>query len=144
MRHILVPVDPTQPARTQAAIDSVIRLHREEPAEVRLLCVQPRVSGHVSMFFDADALHALQEASGAEDLRAAEAQLQAAGVPYASTVRVGRGAPTIVEAARDFGIDHIVFGPEPQSLADRVFGSLAHQVRQLLGGGGAGPLVIGS
>lgn len=133
MKQILVPIDPAQPARTRSAIDQVVRICREEPASVRLLRVQPRVSGHVAMFFDAGELHALQLSAGAEELRYAQNLLEAAGVPCTSTVLVGRSAETIVVAARDHGCDRIVFGQEEPSLAGKIFGSLAQQVRQLLG-----------
>ena len=145
MRHILVPVDPSQPARTRAAIERVVRLYREEPAAttVHLLRVEPQVSGHVAMFFGSGELRDLQLAAASEDLQSAQAQLDAAGVPYDSSVRVGRSAPTIIAAAQEYGCDRIVFGPEQPSLAGRVFGSLAQQVRQLLGAG-AQAQVIGS
>jgi nucleotide-binding universal stress UspA family protein len=143
MRHILVPIDPTNAARTHSAIEQVVRICREEAASVRLLRVQPKVTGHVAMFFDARELRELQQEAGAEDLQYAQKLLDVAGVPYTSTVLVGRSAPTIVAAARDFGCDRIVFGREEPSLAGRIFGSLAQQVRQLLGGS-ADLQVIGS
>ena len=143
MRHILVPIDPAQPARTRAAVEQVVRLCREEPATVRLLRVQPHVSGHVAMFFHGRELRELQESAGAEDLQLAQSLLDAAGVPYTSTVRVGRSAKTIVDVAQVHGCDRIVFGPEQPSLAGRIFGSLAQQVRQMLGTP-AGAQVIGS
>ncbi len=136
MRNILIPIDPTQPARTRSAIDEVVRMALEEPVTVRLLRVQPKVSGHVAMFFDAGELHALQQSAGAEDLQFAQKLLDAAGLPYTSTVRVGRSAETIVAAARDCACDRIVFGQEQPGLAGRIFGSLAQQVRQLLGASG--------
>lgn len=133
MKNILVSIDPAQPVRTRAAIEQVVRMYREAPATVRLLRVRPRVSGHVAMFFGKEELSDLQLSAGAEDLQFAQSLLDAAGVPYASTVRVGRSAKTIVDAARDHGCDCIVFGPEQPSLAGRVFGSMSQQVRQLLG-----------
>lgn len=136
MRRILVPIDPTQPARTRSAIEQVVRISREEPVTVRLLRVQPKVSGHVAMFFDTRELHELQQSAGAEDLQFAQSLLDGAGVSYISTVLVGRSAKTIVAAARDYGCDRIVFGREEPSLAGKIFGSLAQQVRQLLGASG--------
>lgn len=133
MKSILLPVDPTQPARTRSAIDEVVRIWREEPVTIRLLRVQPKVSGHVAMFFEPHELRELQREAGTEELQFAQAILDAAGVPYISTVRIGRCADTIVAAARDLGCDRIVFGPAETSLAGRLFGSLAHQVRQILG-----------
>jgi nucleotide-binding universal stress UspA family protein len=143
MRNILVPIDPTQPARMRSAIDEVIRLHREEPVRVRLLSVQPKVSGHVAMFFDAQELHELQMDAGAEDLQPARQLLEAAGVPCTCAVRVGRSADTIVETARDLRCSGIVLGSGSGSAPGWLFGSLAQQVRLLLGGH-AGPQVIGS
>lgn len=143
MRNILVPIDPTQPARTRATVEQVVRLCREEPATVHLLRVQPSVSGHVAMFFHSGELRELQQGAGAEDLQLAQSLLDAAGVPYTSTVRVGRSAKTIVDTAQQHGCDRIVFGPEQPGLASRIFGSLAQQVRQMLGTP-AGAQVIGS
>lgn len=103
---------------------------------VRLLRVQPVVSGHVAMFFDPRELQELQQSAGAEELQFAQNLLAMAGVSCTGTVVVGRSAETIVAAARDFGCDRIVFGREEPSLAGRIFGSLAQQVRQLLGASG--------
>jgi len=110
---------------------------------IRLLRVQPMVSGHVAMLFDKRELLDLQMSAGAEDLQYAQKLLDLAGVPYASTVLVGRSAETIAAAARDYGCDHIVFGRDEPSLAGTIFGSLAQQVRQHLRGSGD-PQVISS
>ncbi|MEJ7686205.1 MAG: universal stress protein [Variovorax sp.] len=136
MRRILVPIDPAQPARTHSAVEQVVRICREEQATVRLLRVQPVLSGHVAMFFDADELRELQQSAGAEELRFAKSLLDLAGVPYTSTVLIGRSAQTVIETARDCGCNRIIFGQEEPSLAGRIFGSLAQQVRQLLGTNG--------
>ena len=136
MKQILVPVDPSQTARTRSAIEQVVRICRDEPVRVRLLRVQPKVTGHVAMFFDPSELRELQESAGAEELQFAQNLLDAAGVPYTSTVLVGRGAETIVKTARELGCDRIIFGQEQPGLAGRIFGSLAQQVRQLLGANG--------
>lgn len=136
MRKILVPIDPHDQARTRSAIAQAIRIHREDPAEIRLLRVQPRVSGHVAMFFGQRELQQLQHDAGAEDLQFARSLLDAARVPYTATVMVGRSAETIAAAARDLGCDRILFGDEGPSLAGKVFGSLAQQVRHILGAGG--------
>jgi nucleotide-binding universal stress UspA family protein len=132
MRQVLVPIDPTNEARTRSAVAEVIRLHRQEPLGVRLLRVQPRVSGHVSMFFGTNELEQLQVQAGSEDLQFAQGLLAEAGVPFTTAVLVGRSAETIAKAARDFGCDRIVFGDTGPTLAGKVFGSLAGQVRHLL------------
>ena len=143
MTRILVPIDPAQPARTRSAIEQVLRMRRTDRVSIRILRVQPMVSGHVAMLFDKRELLDLQMSAGAEDLQYAQKLLDLAGVPYASTVLVGRSAETIAAAARDYGCDHIVFGRDEPSLAGTIFGSLAQQVRQHLRGSGD-PQVISS
>lgn len=135
MRQLLVAVDPHSPARTRSAVEEVVRIYRTEFVAIRLVRVQPKLSGHVAMFFGTRELHELQQGAGAEELRFAQSLLDAAGVPYTSTVLVGRTAETIAQAARDFGCDRILFGTEEPGLTGRLFGSLAGQVRQLLGPG---------
>lgn len=143
MRRVLVPVDQTEPARLRSAIEQVVQLCREEPTAVHLLRVQPLVSGHVAMYFDPGTLRDLQLDWGAEELQPAQSLLDAAGVPYTSSVLVGRSAKTIAAAARDYGCDRIIFGHEAPGLAERLFGSLAQQVRQILDAKGD-PQVLGS
>ena len=143
MGQLLVPVDPHDAGRTRSAVEQALRIQRDEPAvHIRLLRVQPRVSGHVAMYFGPRELQLMQHEMGTEDLQFAEGLLQAAGADYTCTVLVGRGAETIAQAARQYGCDRIVFGAEAPSLAGRMFGSLAEQVRHLLGG--APVQVIGS
>jgi nucleotide-binding universal stress UspA family protein len=135
MRQLLVAVDPHSQARTRSAVEEAVRIHREEFVGIRLVRVQPRLSGHVSMFFGARELQDLQQDAGSEDLEYARSLLDAAGVPYIATVLVGRTAETIAQAAREFGCDRILFGNEDPGLAGKMFGSLAQQVRHLLGPG---------
>lgn len=143
MGQLLVPVDPHDAGRTRSAVEQALRIWRSEPGvAIRLLRVQPRMSGHVAMYFGQRELQQLQQKAGTEELGYAEGLLRDAGADYTSTVLVGRGAETIAEAARRFGCDRIVFGDEPPGLANRMFGSLAQQVRHLLGP--AGVQVIGS
>jgi nucleotide-binding universal stress UspA family protein len=142
MRNVLIPIDPANQARTRAQITEVVGMHRQEPVAIHLVRVQPRLTSHVAMFFGTRELQQLQQQAGAEDLQFAQGLLDAAGVPYTSAVLVGRTAETIARAARDFGCDRIVFGDQPGTLAGKMFGSLAQQVRHLLGPGDA--QVIGS
>jgi len=141
MRQVLVPIDPSNEARTRSAVAEVVRLYRQEPVQVRLVRVQPRLTAHVAMFFGTRELQQLQQQAGTEELQFAQGLLDAAGVPYTSTVLVGRSAETIARAARDFGCDRIVFGEE-RGFAGKVFGTVAQQVRSLLAPGEA--QVIGS
>ena len=143
MRQLLVAVDPHSPARTRSAVEEAVHIWRDEFVGILLVRVQPRLSGHVAMFFGTRELQKMQLDEGAEELKYAQSLLDAAGVPYTSTVLIGRSAETIAQAAREFGCDRILFGDEGPSLAGKMFGSLAVQVRHLLGPGNAYQ-VIGS
>ncbi|MDB5750527.1 MAG: hypothetical protein JWP65_948 [Ramlibacter sp.] len=136
MRHLLVPIDPGNAERTRSAVAEAIRLYQQEPAEIHLLRVRPRVSGHVVMFFGKSELRRLQQSAGDEELQFACSLLAAAGVPCTTCVLVGRSAETIARAARAIGCDRIVLGEDQPGLGGRVFGSLAQQVRHLLGTAG--------
>ncbi|WP_076999265.1 universal stress protein [Variovorax sp. KK3] len=147
MTRILVPIDPTEPARTRSAIEEVVRMRRNDRVSIRLLRVVPKVSGHVAMLFGKQELLELQLEAGAEELEYARSLLDLAGIPCTCTVLVGRTAETIATAARDYGCDRIVFGRDEPSLAGKIFGSLAQQVRHHLGASGDEgrmPQVIGS
>ncbi len=137
MRKVLIPVDSTNAARTRAAVAEAISINGREPVAVHLLSVQRAVSSHVAMFFGSGELQQLQQAAGAEDLLPARAQLDAAGVPYSTSVRVGRTAETIARVAHELACDRILMGQAGSgSPGAKMFGSLSQQVRQLVGGTG--------
>ena len=138
MKTALVVVDASDPTRTAASLAEAVRLYAQEPIALHLLNVQPGVSGHVAMFFGDRELHELQQAAGAEELAPALALLQGKAVPCSSSVRIGRRAETIARTARELGCDRIVLGREHETagLVTKVLGSLAHQVRALMHGGG--------
>jgi len=135
MRQLLIAVDPHSQSRTRSAVMEAVQIYRNEFVGIRLVRVQPKLSGHVAMFFGTRELQQLQQEAGNEDLAYAQSLLDAEGIPYTATVLVGRTAETIALAAREFGCDRILFGTEDPGLAGRMFGSLAQQVRQLLGPG---------
>lgn len=135
MRRVLVAVNAA--ADAAAVVAEVLRMQAQEPVGVHLLNVQPAVSGHVAMFFDDTELHELQQTAGEEVLAPVRAQLGRHSVPCSSSVRIGRCAETIARTAQEQGCDRILLGHgrTPTHLATKVFGSMAHQVRQLLRGG---------
>lgn len=144
MAKVLVPMQPDQPAKTQAALETAIRLHRQENAAVHLLSVQARVNGHVASYFGADDLRQLQQKMGREDLAAARRQLDAANVPYTTSIVIGRRADTIALTAREYGCRRVLLGAPPQNdVVATVFGSLADQLRHMIRNSG-GFEVIGS
>ena len=134
MRKILVPIGADSNARMQSALAEVIALYREEPMQIHLLNVQIPVSRHVSEFFHNGELHAIHLEAGREELAPARAVLDAAGIPYIAHIEIGRSAETIVHTARELGCDRIVMGRSAQAgFAEKMFGTLANQVRHLLG-----------
>ncbi len=146
MRKMLVVADGLSSSRTRDAANQAINLYQQEPVEIHLLSVQPRVSGDVAMFFPHGELHDLQHDAGIDDLAPARNLLDLAGVPYQTVVRVGRSAETIAHFAHELQCDRVVMGQqgEHESFTSRVFGSVAEQVRQLLGVGGDKCQVLGS
>ena len=143
MHHILIPVEAGHDGRTQSAVAQAAQLHHSEASIVHLLRVQPQVSGHVAAYFDPREMHELQIEWADEALQPAKMLLERAGVPFDCTVKVGQSAKTIAQTARDLGCDRVIFGEQPVGLAERLFGSLAQQVRHLLHSQGD-PVVIGS
>jgi nucleotide-binding universal stress UspA family protein len=138
MPRVLVPMQPDHPAKTRAAVGLAIRLHRSEGVAVHLLCVRPQLNGLVASYFKADELRQLQYEIANDELREAREQLKAAGVPYASRIMIGRTAESIAETAAEFGCRRILLGDvDERDLFDRVFGSLADQLRHLLVQGAA-------
>ncbi len=135
MSHaLLIPVDAASAARTQDAVKRAVALSAQDPQSVHVLSVQPLVSSHVTAFFGQGELHQLQHEAGSEELAETVSQLQAAGVAPTCHVRVGRRAETIAAVARELGCDTILMGQEDHpGVVDRLFGSVAEQVRHLLG-----------
>jgi len=133
MRNLLIPID-ADAGRTRAAVAEALGICAQEPVHIHLLSVQPLLSSHVAMFFGEGELQQTQLEAGAQDLAPARALLDAAGVSYTATVKIGRSAETIARVARESGCDRIVMGREDQGLAGKIFGSLAQQVRHLLSG----------
>ena len=143
MRRLLLVVSDS-PASTRESAAAAIELYRREPLVLHLLSVQPSVSGHVAMYFQGAELKQIQRAAGAEELAPAQAMMEAAGVRCTTRVSIGRRAETIARAADELGCDRImVAGDRDRSVAGKLLGSLAQQVRHLVGGQG-GCQVIGS
>lgn len=144
MAKVLIPMQPDQPAKTRAAVESAIRLFHQENVAVHLLSVQARVNGHVASYFGADELHHLQQKMGREDLAGARAMLDAAQVPYTTSIATGRRADTIALTAREYGCRRVLLGAPPESdVVGTMFGSLADQLRHMIRASG-GFEVIGS
>ena len=133
MNKILVPVDPADPARTREALQTAVRIYAQGPVDVHLLSVQSRVNGHVASYFGADELRQLQQKMGREDLAGARRLLDAANVPYTTSIAIGRRADTIALTAREYGCRRVLLGAPPESdVVGTMFGSLADQLRHMI------------
>ena len=144
MTKVLVPMQPDQPAKTRAAVETAIRLHLQENAAVHLVSVQARVNGHVASYFGTDELRQLQQKMAREYLADARRLLDFAGVPYSTSVAVGRQADTIAQTAREYGCRRVLLGaPLENDVVGTMFGSLADQLRHMIRSTG-GFEVIGS
>jgi nucleotide-binding universal stress UspA family protein len=133
MKSILIAVTDDE-SRTRSAVAETMRLLAGKPARVHLVNVQPKVNGHVAMYFGREELQAIQEKAGREALRPAQALLDIAGVGYTSRIEIGRSAETIARLAQELHCMRVVFGSSAGTL--NVFGNLAQQVRHLLDGTG--------
>jgi nucleotide-binding universal stress UspA family protein len=132
MKSLLLVVSSDDEARTRALVARALRLLVIHPARVHLANVQPRVTGHVAMFFGLHELERLQHDAGREALRPAQALLDAAGVRYNAHVLVGHSAECIAELAQIVRCQRILCA-EPRGVY-KAFGSLAEQMRHLLMG----------
>ena len=74
-------------------------------------------------------------AQAREELAMPEKLLATAGVPFTSIIEVGRSADRIAGTARRIGCAQVLFGGARAPIGRRHFGSVAQQVRHLLGAG---------
>lgn len=146
MKKVLLPISIHMSlSQIQNAAAQAIAIYRSEDAvQLHVLSVQVPVSLHVSEFFEPGELRQIHRSAGMADLAPAKAVLDAAGVLYLTHIEVGRTAETIARFATEIRCDRIVMGQESGSgIARKLFGTLASEVRHLVGPGGA-CRVIGS
>jgi nucleotide-binding universal stress UspA family protein len=143
--RVLIPMQPEDPGKTRSAVETAIKLYGDHGAALHLLSVQPRISGHVAMCFPAGELQAIVEQAAREEFEGTRERLDALRMPYTCRVIVGRRAESIAEVARELNCDRILLGAQQKPRAhEKLFGSLAQQLRHILGAGGdSGCQVIG-
>jgi nucleotide-binding universal stress UspA family protein len=131
MLKILVPIDGSRNA--QYAIRHVIDEYRKHPGfEVHLLNVQAPFSRHVAQFIARRDRAAYHKAQGEGALAPLREMLDAARVPYAQHIRVGRRAETIADEARRLACDHIVLATaRKNSLTRMLQASVTNRVLEL-------------
>lgn len=131
MTNVLAPVRPDRD--TDWAVSFLVKLHQRERMLVHLLSVQVPYNGHVRMFFSPGQVRAFQREDAERELEPMRRALQAAGVPYACHVVVGRVAEEIAKFAQEHACHQIVMGPvRGRPLSGLILGSLTHQVEHLM------------
>lgn len=131
MIEVLAPVRADHDQRW--ALNCLTELNRREPIRVHLLSVQPRYSGHVRMFVSPAWIHEVQAEDGQQELEPMWRELEARGIACERHVVEGSSAEQIARFAQEHHCAQVIMGPPtPGHLSDRVFGSLNHQVEQLL------------
>lgn len=136
LRQVLIPVSiHSNQAHLQGALAEAIVIFRTEPhTRIHLLSIQAPVSRHVADYFKPGELWQIQLEGARQDLAAPKALLDAAGVCFKTHTEVGRSADVIVQFAREYRCDRILMGQaERGSVQEKLFGTLASQVRQMLG-----------
>ncbi len=145
MKVVLVPVTiHTTAEQLQAALCKATELYHREGARLHLLSVQPMLSIQVSSLLSASEVNRFQMEQGEEALKAAKEVLKRAGIPFYTHVEIGRSAETIVRISRTFYCDAILMGNQTGAggVTQKLFGSLATQVRHLLDSASAGTVTI--
>ncbi|MDO8298822.1 universal stress protein [Lacisediminimonas sp.] len=136
LRQVLIPVSiHSNRTHLQGALAEAIVISRTEPhTRIHLLSIQPPVSLHVADYFKPGELWQVQLEGSRQDLAAPRELLDAAAVSYKTHTLVGRSADVIVQFAQEYRCDRILMGQAGRSgVQEKLFGTLASQVRQMLG-----------
>ena len=130
MPAILVPVDGSE--SSHRAVRFVIGLHPKlAPLQVRLLYVHlPKLGAHTAVGDQVAERDAIAHA--VEAMRSPRRLLDAAQVPYVSETRRGHIPQAIAHCAKDTKCCAVVMGTRGMGTTDRVLGSVARQVINLV------------
>ena len=126
---ILLPLDGSEVSLQ--AVRQVIRLVRQGlQAEVVLANVQePAHLYEMVMAADPALIARASAQAGAKALKAGEALLRHAGIPYATEVAVGDPAHTLIDIVERFACDMVVMGARDKgSLRSALLGSVSNEV----------------
>ena len=131
MLKVLVPVDGSP--NSQHAVRHVINeFAKNRGLEVHLLNVQAPFSRHIAQFSSKKNRDSFHRDEAGKALRPVRRMFDAAGVPYAAHIEVGRKAEVIVETARRLRCDHIVLSTaRKNSLTRMLEASVTNRVLEL-------------
>lgn len=126
---ILLPLDGSE-VSLQAVRQVIHLVHQGLQVEVVVANVQEPAHLYEMVMAPDPALIARASAqAGAKALKAGEALLRHAGIPYASEVAVGDPANTLIDIVERFGCDMVVMGAHDKgSLRSALLGSVSHAV----------------
>lgn len=130
---ILLPVDGSEcSSRAVEALIAHVAWFRERP-EIHLLHVHPPIPiGRVQEHVGHDTLQRYYREESENQLLAAQARLDAAGLAYTTHIHVGQPAEVIVHQASVLGCDLIHMGSHGRGMvAATVLGSVAAKVLHL-------------
>jgi YjbE family integral membrane protein len=132
MHKLLLPVDGSEGSMRAVAQLIAMRDWYRQPLEVHLLNVQHVLHKDVGQFVGAAEVRDYHEEQGRQELAAACARLDQAGVPYRSHIVIGELAgETIAQFARENGIDQILMCTHGRSpIGEFVLGSVAKSAIQ--------------
>lgn len=128
MDKILIPVDGSE--ISLRAVQFVIgQFKKGRSLTIHVLNVQPPFMGDVQLFVHKQAIEQYHREEGKKALADALTLLDASGIPYDATMRVGHIADTIARYAKDQGCDEIVMGTHGWGAATGLLmGSIATRV----------------
>ena len=132
MLNILIPVDGSRNAlhAVQHVIQS--RVLHNEPVQVNLANIQPRLPRHITRFVSAHSVRQLQQERAESALSEAVSMLTKAGVPHTKHVCIGPAAEQILECAQATGSQKIVMGSTRKNALSRFFqGSIVSKTMEL-------------
>lgn len=131
MYRILVPVDGSDVALR--ALGHAVRLARLiGGADIRLVNVQPPVSGSVGAFVGDETVARFHREESENALASARNLLEREGMPVHAATRVGSVGEEIVDCGRELECDEIVMGTRGLGrIGGLVLGSVATQVVHL-------------
>ncbi|TEA72278.1 universal stress protein [Allopusillimonas ginsengisoli] len=132
MKNFLIPVDGSE--SSIRALQTAIKMAMSvEGANLHVITVQPPiVSGNVTRFFSAEAIHAYYEEEGRNALAPAQTVLDKSGLSHTVEVVVGPVGISIADYASKHDCDQIIMGTRGKGLVTGlVLGSVSTKVISL-------------
>ena len=132
---VLVPIEEGRDSAW--AVRHVTALHRRGNVRIHLVNVRTPLPSYVARFIGRPQRQEFYQEGGRKAMQEAVRQLDAAGIAHKDHVLIGSRAETIAKLARELHCTHIVVSNPARSLVpDLGLGSIASQLRHLIGASG--------